>query len=84
MIDLGCLLISIRRQCELIGLHRSTFYHVPATASAFNLQLMRLIDEQYTKMPLYGWPRRTAPGDGSASRSTANGSSLPATSLPAT
>jgi putative transposase len=60
MIDLGCLPISIRRQCELIGLNRSTFYHVPATASAFNLQLMRLIDEQYTKTPFYGWPRMTA------------------------
>jgi putative transposase len=60
MIDLGCLPISIRRQCELIGLNRYTFYHVPATASAFNLQLMRLIDEQYTQTPFYGWPRMTA------------------------
>ena len=60
MIDLGALPISIRQQCELIGLNRSTFYYTPATASAFNLQLMRLIDEQYTKTPFYGWPRMTA------------------------
>jgi putative transposase len=60
MIERGLLSISIRRQCELIGLNRSTLYHVPAPASASNLQLMRLIDEQYTKTPFYGWPRMTA------------------------
>ena len=60
MIELGALSMSIRRQCELIGLNRSTFYYAPATASAFNLQLMRLLDEQYTKTPFYGWPRMTA------------------------
>lgn len=52
--------ISIRRQCELIGLNRSTAYHQPAGESEFNLQLMRLIDRQYTKTPFYGWPRMTA------------------------
>ena len=34
--------------------------HAPATASAFNLRLMRLIDEPYTKTPFDGWPRMTA------------------------
>jgi putative transposase len=52
--------ISIRRQCELLGLNRSTLYYQPATESAFNLQLMRLIDEQYLQTPFYGWPRMTA------------------------
>lgn len=60
MIDLRHGHLSIRRQCELIGLNRSTFYGVPAIASPFNLQLMRLIDAQYTKTPFYGWPRMTA------------------------
>lgn len=60
LIDLRHGHLSIRRQCELIGLNRSTFYGVPATASPVNLQLMRLIDAQYTKTPLYGWPRMTA------------------------
>lgn len=52
--------ISLRRQCELIGLARSTYYHEPACESEFNLRLMRLIDEQYLKTPFYGWPRMTA------------------------
>jgi putative transposase len=60
MIDLSHPQLSIRRQCALIGLNRSTFYGVPATASPLNLQLMRLIDTPYTKTPFYGWPGMTA------------------------
>jgi len=52
--------ISVRRQCELIGLNRSTAYHQPAGESAYNLHLMRLIDQQYLETPFYGWPRMTA------------------------
>jgi len=51
--------ISIRRQCELIDLNRSTYYYAPAGESEFNLHLMRLIDERYLKTPFYGWPRMT-------------------------
>lgn len=53
-------LLSLRRQCELIGLNRSSWYYAPASESAENLRLMRLIDEQYTRTPFYGWPRMTA------------------------
>jgi putative transposase len=60
MLDLSHPHLSIRRQCELIGLNRSTFYGAPATASPLNLELMRLIDAQYTQTPFYGWPRMTA------------------------
>ncbi len=52
--------ISLRRQCQLIGLHRLTYYYEPAGESEFNLRLMRLIDEQYVQTPFYGWPRMTA------------------------
>jgi putative transposase len=52
--------ISLRRQCALIGLARSTYSSEPASESAFNLQLMRLIDEHFLKSPFYGWPRMTA------------------------
>jgi putative transposase len=51
--------LSVRDQCELLGLNRSTYYYVPATESPLNLQLMRLIDEQYLRTPFYGWPRMT-------------------------
>lgn len=46
--------ISIKRQCELIGLPRSTYYFEPAGESEYNLKIMRLIDKQYTKTPFYG------------------------------
>jgi putative transposase len=51
--------LSIRRQCDLLELNRSAFYYQPATESPLNLELMRLIDAQYTKTPFYGWPRMT-------------------------
>jgi putative transposase len=51
--------LSIRRQCELLGLNRATFYYQPATESPLNLVLMRLIDQQYTRTPFYGWPKMT-------------------------
>jgi len=50
----------VRRQCELLGLNRSTLYYEPAGESTENLHLMRLIDEQYLRTPFYGWPRMTA------------------------
>ena len=60
MIEPGHPHISLRQQCELIGLHRSSWYYQPAGESAFNLQLMRLIDEQYLRTPFYGSPKMTA------------------------
>jgi len=38
----------------LIGLPRSTWYYEPASETAENLRLMRLLDEQYTRTPFYG------------------------------
>ena len=52
--------LSIRCQCELVGLNRSTFYYTPAQESDLNLQLMRLMDVYYTKAPFYGRRRMTA------------------------
>jgi len=52
--------LSIARQCELVGLARSSFYHRPQGESAENLSLMRLLDEQYTDTPYYGVRRMTA------------------------
>jgi putative transposase len=52
--------ISIARQCDLLGLPRSTYYYCAPGESAKNLLLMRLLDEQYTQTPYYGVRRMTA------------------------
>jgi putative transposase len=52
--------LSIRRQCELLGLNRSSYYLPPATESEENLRLMRQIDEQFLRTPFYGSRRMTA------------------------
>jgi putative transposase len=46
--------ISVRRQCELLGLPRSTAYYAPIPESAENLLLMRQIDAVYLDNPSYG------------------------------
>ena len=44
------------RQCELTGVSRATVYaqRAPRPASEQDLELLRLIDEQYTRRPFYG------------------------------
>ena len=51
--------LSIARQCELIQLARSTYYYDPLPESELNLQLMRMIDEQYIITPFYGHRKMT-------------------------
>jgi putative transposase len=51
--------LSIRCQCDLIGLNRSTFYWQPAGESSLNLALMALIDKEYTRAPFYGYRKMT-------------------------
>ena len=46
--------LSVRRQCELLGLHRSNLYYEPVPESAENLALMRLMDEEYLRHPFLG------------------------------
>lgn len=45
--------ITISRQAELIGISRSSIYYTPVV-DAYEEELMRLIDEQYTLTPFYG------------------------------
>jgi putative transposase len=52
--------LSVRRQCELLDINRSSFYLQPAAESAENLRLMRLIDQQFLRTPFYGSRRMTA------------------------
>lgn len=54
MIEPEHLTISIARQCELLGLARSSWYYQAVPESAENLLLLRLIDEEYTRHPFFG------------------------------
>jgi putative transposase len=64
MIDGNHPQISTSRQCELLGLPRSTYYHEPKPMPAADLKLMRTIDEVYLDHPEFGsrqmtrWLRR--------------------------
>ena len=46
--------MSIRRQCELVGISRSGFYYEPVPESPENLALMRRLDELHLERPTYG------------------------------
>jgi len=46
--------LSIRKQCDLVGLSRSTVYYKPMGESQENLQIMRLMDEEFHKYPTHG------------------------------
>jgi putative transposase len=54
MIEPGRPQLSIVRQCELLSVNRSGFYHRPAGETALNLELMRRIDAQFLETPWYG------------------------------
>jgi putative transposase len=51
--------ISMEKQCEILKIHRSGLYYSPAPESGENLQIMRLMDEQYLRTPFYGIRRLT-------------------------
>jgi len=46
--------LSISRQCRLLNIQRSSFYYRCKPIKAEDLELMRLIDEQYLKIPTWG------------------------------
>ena len=60
MIEAGHPRLSVRRQCELLGVSRAGLYYRPGGESAENLRIMRLIDETYTRRPFYGVRKMTA------------------------
>ena len=51
--------MSVRHQCELHGLNRSSLYYEATAETAENLELMRFIDKEYTAHPFYGSRRIT-------------------------
>ena len=51
---------SIARQCNLLGLARSSYYHQPhQEVDELKLILMKIIDEEYTRHPFIGTRRMT-------------------------
>lgn len=47
--------VSLVRQYELLGLNRSSWYYKPCGISKQDIEIMRLLDEQYTRTPFYGF-----------------------------
>ena len=54
LIDYAASSPMVRRQCELLELPRSTFYYRECRDDAFNLEVMRKIDELYLEDPSLG------------------------------
>lgn len=46
--------VSVLRQCQLMGISRSSYYYEGKGENPVNLELMRIIDEQHLKTPFYG------------------------------
>lgn len=46
--------LSIRKQCEVLSIPRSSLYYKPVRENAENLELMRLMDALAVKEPTYG------------------------------
>lgn len=55
MITKDCSRLSVRRQCELLGLCRGVVYYTPRKVSETNALLMRRMDELYTQYPFLGY-----------------------------
>jgi putative transposase len=46
--------VSVRKQCELLELNRSSLYYEPVPVSEETLRLMNVVDEEFTKRPCRG------------------------------
>ena len=51
--------LSVRRQCELVGVARSGMHRPKPVAEADDLAVMRHIDELHLELPFYGSRRMT-------------------------
>ena len=51
--ELGHAELSVRRQCELLGLARSSLYFEPALASDSDLSLMERLDRLHMEYPFF-------------------------------
>jgi len=46
--------LSVRQQCQLIGINRSSIYYDPVGESDENLRIMRLMDQEHLDHPTHG------------------------------
>lgn len=51
--------LSLRQQCALLDIHRSTVYYKPKPLDETTLRLMRVVDEVYTQYPFFGTRQMT-------------------------
>jgi putative transposase len=62
--------LSVARQCDLVGIARSSYYYTGKGETPLNLKLMKMIDEKFLDRPYYGqrqmarWLRRQGYGVG--------------------
>ncbi len=54
MIERGHPDLPVTKQCRLLSISRSTYYHEPRGESPENLALMAMIDRQFLETPFYG------------------------------
>jgi len=54
MIDFKDSKISVLSQCKLLSVSRSSVYYKPKSRTQRDLDIMRIIDEQYLETPFYG------------------------------
>ena len=47
-------MLCVRRQCEILKLHRSMYYYQPIGESAYSLALMKRIDALHLELPFFG------------------------------
>ena len=52
--------MSFRKQCELLDISRSGLFYEPKAESRYNIELMHMIDKEYTDHPNMGVPSMTA------------------------
>ena len=54
MVDKHHQQLSVARQCKLLKLNRSSYYYSPKLESQHNLELMKMIDQEYMNYPFFG------------------------------
>ena len=52
--------MSMRKQCKLLGVNRSGMYYERKGEGVYNIELMNMIDEEFTRHPHMGGPSMTA------------------------